>query len=344
MAALAGRGDSSSSEPPALAELFAAWRAHSPLASQCVELLRTHKHGNLPRWRRALAALPNPPGQSGADSAFDAKAWRTAFGETIAAGSPGALPPRDRQALRAALLDLLPWRKGPFNLCGVHIDAEWRSDRKWARIAPHIDLAGRRVLDVGCGNGYYGWRMVAAGAASVTGIDPNPLFALQHAAVCHFLPATVRSLNVVLPLLMDEGQEEPPFKEPFDAVFSMGVIYHRRDPAGHVKALAAYARDDVLLVLESLVVDGEPFRPHDRYACMNNVYLVPNAPLLLAWLRDAGFARAELVDVCTTTTDEQRATEWMPFHSLADTLHPADATVTVEGHPAPRRAVIVARR
>ena len=342
MAAL-GRVDSPPSEPAALAELFAAWRAHSPLASQCVELLRTHKHGNLPRWRRALAALPNLPGHQVADGAFDAKAWQGTFGETIAAGAADALSPPGRQALRTALLKLLPWRKGPFNLCGVHIDAEWRSDRKWARIAPHIDLAGRRVLDVGCGNGYYGWRMVAAGAASVTGIDQNPLFALQHAAVCHFLPPAVRPLNVVLPLLMDEGKE-PTVEEPFDVIFSMGVIYHRHDPAGHVKALAAHARDDALLVLESLIVDGEPIRPRYRYACMNNVRLVPNAPLLLAWVRDAGFARAELVDVSTTTTDEQRATEWMPFHSLANTLHPADATRTVEGYPAPRRAVVIARR
>lgn len=327
-------------EPAAIRELFAAWRTHSPLAGQCVELLQTHKHGDLPRWRRALAGLPNPPMQRDSGE-FHSKAWRTAFGQTVMAGAPNALPPAERHALRKALLGLLPWRKGPFDLHGVHIDAEWRSDRKWARLAPHIDLAGRRVLDVGCGNGYYGWRMVAAGAAGVTGIDPNPLFALQHAAVCLFLPEAARSRNVVLPLRLEDLASA---EERFDAVFSMGVIYHRRDPAEHVQALAAHARDDALLVLESLVVEGDPLQPRHRYAGMNNVSLLPNVPLLLDWIRAAGFSRPELVNVSTTTIDEQRATEWMPFHSLADALDPTDPARTVEGYPAPRRAVIIARK
>ena len=309
-----------------------------------MELLRAHKHGDLPRWRRALAALPNPPAEPGADSQFDSEAWRTAFGPTITAGSPTALPPAARQMLREALLELAPWRKGPFDLHGVHINAEWRSERKWARLAPHVDLAGRRVLDVGCGNGYYGWRMLAAGAAGVTGIDPNPLCALQHAAVCHFLPAALRSKNVVLPLRMEDLASAAAATERFDAVFSMGVIYHRRDPAAHAQALAARAREGALLVLESLIAEGEPLRPRHRYAGMNNVHLVPTAPLLRDWVRAAGFAGAELVDVSATTPDEQRATEWMPFHSLANALDPADTTRTVEGHPAPRRAVVIARK
>ena len=315
-------------EPPALRELFAAWRAHSPLVERCVEVLGGHRHGDLPRWRRALGALPN------------AAATAVSFGAVVTAGSSTALPRVRRQELRAALLDLKPWRKGPFAVCGVRIDAEWRSDRKWARVAPHVDLAGRRVLDVGCGNGYYGWRMLAAGAASVTGIDPSALCALQHGAVGHYLGTEQRRLNVVLPLRLEDFAGAAAF----DAVFSMGVIYHRRDPAAHARALAAHGADDALLVLESLVVDGAAFTPRGRYARMNNVRVVPNAAMLLGWLRDAGFARAEVADVSVTTTDEQRATAWMPHHSLAHALDPADASRTVEGYPAPRRAVIIARR
>ena len=73
---------------------------------------------------------------------------------------------RRATTLHRHLHALQPWRKGPFSLFGVQIDTEWRSDWKWNRVAPHLSpLAGRRVLDVGCGNGYYGWRMCAAGAA-----------------------------------------------------------------------------------------------------------------------------------------------------------------------------------
>jgi tRNA (mo5U34)-methyltransferase len=30
--------------------------------------------------------------------------------------------------MRQALMGLSPWRKGPFDLFGVHVDTEWRSD------------------------------------------------------------------------------------------------------------------------------------------------------------------------------------------------------------------------
>ena len=46
-----------------------------------------------------------------------------------------------------------PWRKGPFNVFGVAVDTEWRSSLKWNRIAGHVNLRERRVLDVGCGGG-----------------------------------------------------------------------------------------------------------------------------------------------------------------------------------------------
>ena len=49
-----------------------------------------------------------------------------------------------------------------------------------------------------------------------------------------------------------------------------------------------------------------------------------------------------LVDLSTTSTDEQRHTEWKPGASLADYLDPQDSSKTVEGHPAPKRVVLSA--
>ncbi|HBP78145.1 MAG TPA: tRNA 5-methoxyuridine(34)/uridine 5-oxyacetic acid(34) synthase CmoB, partial [Halomonas sp.] len=72
------------------------------------------------------------------------------------------------------LRKLAPWRKGPFNLGGIEIDTEWRSDWKWQRVAPHLaPLKYRKVLDVGGGSGYHAWRMAGAGAAFVLVIDPS---------------------------------------------------------------------------------------------------------------------------------------------------------------------------
>ena len=242
-----------------------------------------------------------------------------------------------RAQLAEALQGLEPWRKGPFRLFGVRIDAEWQSDLKWARIAPHVDLEGAHVLDVGCGNGYYGWRMLEAGAASVTGIDPSVLFVLQHAAVAYYARDP---RNLVLPLTLEDVDPA----RTFDAVFSMGVVYHRRDPAAHVRALARHAHRDTVVVLESLVVDGGPLERPDRYARMRNVHVIPDVATLAGWLEAAGFATVRLVDRSVTTVAEQRATPWMAYQSLADALDPDDPTRTVEGYPAPQRAVMIASR
>ncbi|MCY3839273.1 MAG: tRNA 5-methoxyuridine(34)/uridine 5-oxyacetic acid(34) synthase CmoB [Gammaproteobacteria bacterium] len=282
-------------------------------------------HGDRSRWLAALAKLPTAV--SGCVSLRDC----------VSVGHARDLDAVGRARLTDVLQRFKPWRKGPFRLFGVQIDAEWRSDLKWARIAPHLDLEGAHVLDVGCGNGYYGWRMLEAGAASVTGIDPSLLFVLQHAAVAYYADDP---RNLVLPLALEDVEPGGTF----DAVFSMGVVYHRRDPAAHVRALARHAHRDTVVVLESLVVDGGPIERPDRYARMRNVHVVPDVATLAGWLRAAGFATVRLVDRSVTTVAEQRATPWMTYQSLADALAPDDPTRTVEGYPAPERAVMIASR
>lgn len=288
-------------------------------------MLATVKHGDRPRWLAALAALPAAAPRD------------VSFADCVSVGHCSDLDAAGHARLADALRGLSPWRKGPFRLFGLHIDAEWRSDLKWARIAPHLDLEGARVLDVGCGNGYYGWRMLEAGAASVTGIDPSLLFTLQHAAVAYYADGP---RNLVLPLSLEDLEPE----RAFDVVFSMGVVYHRRDPAAHVRALARHAHRDTVVVLESLVVDGGPIEPQGRYARMRNVHVVPDVATLAGWLAAAGFATVRLVDRSVTTVAEQRATPWMTYQSLADALDPGDPSRTVEGYPAPERAVMIASR
>jgi tRNA (mo5U34)-methyltransferase len=61
------------------------------------------------------------------------------------------------------------------------------------------------------------------------------------------------------------------------------------------------------------------------------------------WLERCGFLDVRVVDVTPTSVKEQRSTEWMRFHSLMDFLDPKDPGLTVEGHPAPRRGILVAR-
>ncbi len=287
-------------------------------------------HGEHERWQRALEALPKlPPGrcEPGASA--------------VAAIAPAAVTADQRQALQQSLMALHPWRKGPFSLHGIDIDAEWRSDWKWQRVSRHISpLHNRRVLDVGCGNGYYLWRMVAEGASLALGVDPTRLCLFQFHAVKQYLGALPAYL---LPL---RSEDLPADMRSFDTVFSMGVLYHRRSPFDHLAELRGALKPGGELVLETLIIDGaagQVLVPGDRYAQMRNVWFLPSAPELLHWLAKAGFEAARLVDITQTSTEEQRRTDWMRFHSLEQFLDPDDHDRTVEGYPAPRRGIFIAR-
>lgn len=288
-------------------------------------------HGDLGAWLEALASLPSAV-PSSVD--FDNGAVRV--------GRPGDLDDAARKDLEMRLRCLHPWRKGPFELYGIRIDTEWRSDWKWNRLAPHIaPLVGRRVLDVGCGSGYHCWRMLGAGAEWVLGIDPTLLFVVQFLAVKRLAGAWP---VWVLPLGIEDL---PPGSGAFDTVFSMGVLHHRRSPLDHLYELRGLLRPGGELVLETLTIEGDEGQvllPPGRYARMRNVWFLPSPPTLAAWLRRCGFRAVRVIDASATTVVEQRATDWMRFQSLADFLDPADPRRTVEGLPAPRRAILLAER
>ncbi|GFM65053.1 tRNA U34 carboxymethyltransferase [Pseudomonas cichorii] len=284
-------------------------------------------HGDLQRWQSALDALPQ----------LTAERVELADSFTLEVECDD----ETRSRLRQALMGLSPWRKGPFDVFGVHIDTEWRSDWKWSRVSPHLDLKGKRILDVGCGNGYYQWRMLGAGAESVIGVDPNWLFFCQFQAMQRYLP-DLPAWHLPFAL-----EDLPANLEGFDTVFSMGVLYHRKSPVDHLLALKDCLVKGGELVMETLVVPGDAQQvlvPEDRYAQMRNVWFLPSVPALELWLRRAGFVNVRCVDVSTTTVQEQRSTEWMRYQSLGDFLDPEDHSRTVEGLPAPMRAVIVGRK
>lgn len=262
--------------------------------------------------------------------------------ERVEIGRAEQLDIVSRKAFVTQLKAFHPWRKGPFRLFGVEIDTEWRSDWKWDRLLPHIQpLAGRKVLDVGCGNGYYGWRMRGEGAEFVLGIDPLLLYVMQFQVLQRYLDDPHHHL---LPLRMEDL---PGDMGCFDSVFSMGVLYHRRSPIDHLLELKGCLRPGGELILETLVVEGEVgtvLMPEGRYAKMRNVWFIPSVATLTLWLRRCGFRNIACVDLNRTSVEEQRRTEWTWEESLADFLDPQDDTKTIEGHPAPLRAIITARR
>ena len=304
-------------------------------------------HGDFPGWIDVINGLPEiSPSAVNLDT------------DTIRIGAASDCSPSQRETMRRQLQRLLPWRKGPFNLFGLEIDAEWRSDLKWRRLQDRIaPLSGRTVLDIGCGNGYYGWRMLGAGAARVVGTDPTLRYVMQQRAVAKYLPeAPFDILPFTLENLAadttDSSAAEAGIKlgatvlpaDGFDTVFSMGVIYHRRDPVGHIRDLLRFLGQGGELVLESLVIDGkhgDVLQPRDRYARMRNIWAIPSIATLKNWLSHAGLTSIELADVSVTTPAEQRVTEWTFEQSLTDFLNPENSGLTIEGYPAPKRAILI---
>ena len=299
------------------------------LPNQLNTWYRSNLHGEFKDWVKNIELLPQvTPSNINITS-------------SVSVGEENTLSDGLRKKTKHHLMQMKPWRKGPYHLHGLHVDTEWRSDFKWDRLVPHIsDLTDRYVLDVGCGSGYHLWRMQGAGAKFVVGIDPTQLFLAQFWAVQHFM----QNPNVnLLPL----GIDDLPKLNAFDTVFSMGVLYHRKSPFDFLQQLRDQLVDGGELILVTLIIDGDEntvLVPQERYAQMRNVWFIPSAKALESWLKKVGFKNIRLVNTDQTTLDEQRKTEWIDTQSLSDFLDPNDPNKTVEGYPAPLRAIFVANK
>ena len=91
------------------------------------------------------------------------------------------------------------------------------SDRPFGKIIPFDEIAGKRVLEVGCGMGLHTELMARAGA-QVTAIDisPRSVAATQARLALKGIAADVRELDAETVDLRDE----------FDFIWSWGVIHH----------------------------------------------------------------------------------------------------------------------
>lgn len=298
--------------------------------------LAEYTHGELDEWQSLLINLP------------DLTASHFELLSQVSVGTQEdiqqQLDSTQIETLVKQLKVLHPWRKGPFDFFGIHIDTEWRSDWKWDRIKKHLSpLNNRTVLDVGCGNGYHCWRMLGEQAKLVLGIDPSQKFLAQFSVIKKYMGKHPVHL---LPLGIEDMPTEMG-KTGFDTVFSMGVLYHRKSPINHLIALKNLLGPKGELILETLVIDGDENQilvPEGRYAQMRNVWFLPSVKALTLWLKKVGFKKIKTVSIDQTSVQEQRSTEWMTFHSLKDYLDPNDSSKTIEGYPSPKRAVIIANK
>ena len=227
-----------------------------------------------------------------------------------------------------------PWRKGPFKINNLFIDTEWRSYIKWNIIKPHLNLENKDVLDVGCNNGYYMFRMLEMKPKSITGFDPSALFNLQFEFINKFIKSDIeyKLLGV---------EHIPYYPKKFDTIFCLGVLYHRPDPITMLKELKAGLNKGGEVILDTLIIEGEDeiaLSPI-RYQKMKNVYFIPTLKALYNWIEKAKFKDIKFLGKKYTTLKEQRKTDWIDGESLNSFLN-ENQTKTVEGYPPPLRAYL----
>ena len=297
----------------------------SSLKTLSADKLKKPKQGDYPRWFEALSNLPKVE----VKSVINSNNAITCLADKV-----------NDSLIRKCYQGLAPWRKGPFEVFGTFIDAEWQSWMKWNRIQEKLpELENKLILDVGCGNGYYLMRMKAKNPLLLMGIDPGLLQIMQFWSIEKY----VQSQAAVLPIAMENLPQNLCH---FDVVFSMGVLYHRKSPVHHIIELATTIKRGGHLVLETLVVDGGEttcLLPTGRYAQMRNVWFLPSVAMLSIMLERNGFRKVRCIDATETSTDEQRSTAWMQFHSLEQFLN-QDKTKTIEGYALPKRATLIAEK
>lgn len=177
---------------------------------------------------------------------------------------------------------------------------------KWREISRYLpdDLAGRRVLDIGCNAGFYSFALAARGA-DVLGIDHDDRYLRQarwasrrmnHTGSVRFSKMSAYSLNHL--------------PDRYDIVWFMGVFYHLRYPMLGLDLAAQKARQ--LLVFQSMSLPeksvgdvpedlpiasrGKMLEPGwPRMAFVEHAvqgdstnWWVPNHACILAMLRSAG--------------------------------------------------------
>ncbi len=262
--------------------------------------------------------------------------------DVVKIGSAEEISEADQTEVESRLRTFMPWRKGPFSVFGVDIDAEWQSQRKWQRLLPHLpDLQNKVVADIGCNNGYYMFRMLPFKPKVVIGLEPS----VQHYYCFKGLNGMARQDTLHIDLLGVEHLQL--FPDCFDVLFLMGIIYHRSSPVETLRDVFSSLRSGGTLVLESQALPGESetaLFPAKTYAKAPGTYFVPTANCLKNWVLRAGFKDVEIICQHPMSSKEQRRTDWMQFESYSDFLDPSNPQKTIEGYLAPERVYILARK
>lgn len=266
--------------------------------------------------------------------------FKVSLEDCITIGEKEEISLEDFNLINKVAKSLIPWRKGPFDLFGLKIDSEWKSNIKYNLLRKYFNLKDKVVADIGCNNGYYMFRMLEDRPKRIIGFDPSALTLHQFEFINYFIKS-----DIIYEMLGVEHLEY--YNHKFDFIFMLGVLYHRPDPVGTLKSLAKGLNNKGEIIIDTFMIDGKEevcLTPNGRYSKIPNIYFIPTIPALKNWLIRSGFENIEVLAITTTNSEEQRKTDWSFEQSLEDFLHEEDKSKTVEGYPAPKRVYIKANK
>lgn len=268
--------------------------------------------------------------------------WCDFSDDTVRIGRPDDISQDDRDLVHSVLRSFMPWRKGPFNVFGIDIDAEWRSERKWNRLLPEMPpLRDKVIADIGCNNGYYMFRIANDQPRMVLGFEPY----IQHYYTFKTLNRFAAQKNLEIDLLGVEHAHL--FPECFDIIFCLGIIYHRPSPIEALRDILTALKPGGTLILESQAIPGDDpiaLFPEKTYAKVPGTWFIPTGTCLVNWLQRTGFRNIKLFHSHPMSSAEQRQTDWMNFESYEDFIDKNHSELTIEKYPAPWRVFIKAEK
>jgi SAM-dependent methyltransferase len=119
----------------------------------------------------------------------------------------------------------------------LHRVIQERFDLAFARCGP---LAGKRVLDIGCGSGRYAVRFAQEGAEEVLGIDLS-------GRMLELAGARARAAGVTNRCHFQQADfVEAPIEGPFDLITAIGLFDYVADPAPHMAKMRRLVRGRAL--------------------------------------------------------------------------------------------------
>ena len=182
----------------------------------------------------------------------------------------------------------------------------WTTTQESEEIPQRLQLsAASNVLEIGCGSGRYALQVAGRVGCRIVGVDINAAGVenANHLAAAQNLSSqvTFRVADVSQPLAFDDAA--------FDAVFSNDVLCHVRGRLALLREIFRVLKPGgMFLFSDALVIGG--MISHEEVAARSAIgyYLFSPPGENERLLRDAGFARIEVLD--TTASAAEISERW----------------------------------